>query len=588
MITRQSMVSIFFKTQESGTAEMIKVNHIGTYFGPNPFSDKRAIVFELQNTDTFPEAHFVTRIGELKDLLPSDFEVFDCTGKHSIVRYVANFLLEFLNYTRGDLRFSEVKYLNGRPVIITDFHNANVNMEVLKRLCAWLFAKTINGDACKREIHELWNLCKKHHPDFQAHALIEAAKLTGCSYLNLGGKYWVYGLGKGSKTFFETSLVSDLKGPRFSKLFCKSIFTEVGAPTAPFALIRSSEDDKRVAEKIGYKCVVKPLNGGSGRGITANISNFEEFTVAVEQARLHSEEGEPVLGEKHFEGFDYRLLFINGKFQGCIKRDAPFVTGDGNSSIKSLISVENRASTSSLYKSNYQRPIKIDDKLDRHLATQNLHFGSVLPAGKKIYLLSAKNLSGGGKPTLENNVHPKVMSYANNIAQNLAVYSVGIDYISPNISEDPDKVQGAFTEFNKTPGVGAFIASGCAPSGIGKQFLGDDCFNVDLYVYVVPDHKLHAILEIAKLEHALIAPNYIVKNGKPYKVSDRSFLTVLANYARDVSLDKMNVILPEKHVLNHGLVENITSVFVDEDSSPSTLTFLKLSNISYLPLSHCA
>lgn len=95
-------------------------------------------------------------------------------------------------------------------------------------------------------------------------------------------------------------------------------------------------------------------------------------------------------------------------------------------------------------------------------------------------------------------------------------------------------------------------------------------------------------LHIAKLEHALIAPNYIVKNGKPYTVSDKSFLTVLANYARDVSLDKMNVILPENHVLKHGLVENITSVLVDKDISPSTLKFLELSNISYLPLNHSA
>jgi cyanophycin synthetase len=565
---------------------MIKVKHIGTFFGPNPFSAKKAIVFEIQNTDSFLEDHYISRTRELKDLLPSDFEDFDCTGRHGAVKYVAKFLLEFLNYMRGDLRFSEVKYLSGRPIIVTDFHNQQVNIQVLKRLCAWLFAKNLNGDACKREITELWNLCKKYHPDFQAHALIEGAKLTGCSYLNLDGKYWVYGLGKGSKTFFETSLVSDLKGPRFSKSFCKSIFTEVGAPTAPFAYIQSSEDEERVAKEIGYKCVAKPLNGGSGIGITANISNFEEFGLAVEKARLQSAEDEPVLVEKHFEGFDYRLLFTNGKFQGCIKRDAPFVIGDGNSAIKILISLGNRNTSGSLYKSDYQRPIKIDDKLKSHLATQKLNLSCVLPAGKKVYLLSVNNLSGGGNASLVSNVHPKVLSFAEAVAKKLDVYSVGIDYISTDISEDPDKLQGVFTEFNRTPGVAGFIASGCAPSDIGKRFLGDNCFNIDICVYIVPDHKLRETLHIAELEHALIAPNYIVKNGKPHKVPGKIFLTVLAKYARDISLKKMNVILPESHVLKHGLIENITSVCVDTDIGLSALNFLKLSNISYLPLNH--
>jgi cyanophycin synthetase len=67
----------------------------------------------------------------------------------------------------------------------------------------------------------------------------------------------------------------------------------------------------RVAIKIGYPVVCKPLDGNHGRGVCLNLRSADEvreaFPIAADQARRGS-----VIVESFITGKDYRCLIING------------------------------------------------------------------------------------------------------------------------------------------------------------------------------------------------------------------------------------------------------------------------------------
>lgn len=85
--------------------------------------------------------------------------------------------------------------------------------------------------------------------------------------------------------------------------------------------------------------MVKPVNGNHGRGITANVKDWDTAVTAFAQAKDVSR---TVIIEKYITGEDYRLLVINYKLVAAALRKPAHVVGDGKSTIQQLIDEVNK------------------------------------------------------------------------------------------------------------------------------------------------------------------------------------------------------------------------------------------------------
>jgi len=98
------------------------------------------------------------------------------------------------------------------------------------------------------------------------------------------------------------------------KALSKILFRHAGVPTADWVLLDKNEfaaemNEKEVADKIGYPCVIKPNNGGSTIGLTI-CSGPEMFEKAV---MLAFEYADLVLAEKFIDGRELTVGILNNK-----------------------------------------------------------------------------------------------------------------------------------------------------------------------------------------------------------------------------------------------------------------------------------
>lgn len=552
---------------------MLKLKHVKTYYGANPYVDKKAMVFEIEYDLEKSNSNFETRAQEILDSLPIDFDVLDLSNTKSHTDFISYLSLELLNYARGDLRFS---FATDNLVCI-EFHNPNVNFFVFGLISQWFSFDEFNVDKFSVDLRNIWAACKKNHPDFQAHALIEYAKSSSISYHNLGRKIWVYGTGRGAHVFFETSLFEDMNGQKLSKDNCKSIFHEVCVRYPKYICKSEFKNLDEVIEEIQFPCVVKPNDSGGGKGVTANINDIHQLDFAIKHAKSYSKSGAIVV-EEHLLGFDHRILVVSGEFKGCVKSEAPFVIGDGKKTINELIAEKNKFRTVSFFKSRYKRPIIVDDALINKLHIQNLRISDIIDSGQKIYLRNNSNLGGGGDSVFVKEVHPDIINHALKIANNVGMFSTGIDYITEDISKSPEDIGGGFTELNKVPGVPVFVNAGFSPAAVGSFFLKGICWDVPLDIYIV-DQNRDRIGELFK--NSYIFPNLIIKDKKLHKLNYPSFDECWGRYVSDRSLDRLEFLINEKFLKNFGVLEGATNVFVFSRCSVDTTNFLEACRVNF-------
>ncbi len=86
------------------------------------------------------------------------------------------------------------------------------------------------------------------------------------------------------------------------------------------------------------KLIVKPADSSLSRGLTLNIETSEQLALAIARARRVSSE---VLVQQQVEGEEVRFVVIDGKVVSALLRRTARVIGDGTSTIRELIKVEN-------------------------------------------------------------------------------------------------------------------------------------------------------------------------------------------------------------------------------------------------------
>lgn len=231
-----------------------------------------------------------------------------------------------------------------------------------------------------------------------------------------------------------------------------SLLSAAGLPVPKSQSVRTVTDAVRLAERIGYPVVLKPLDGNHGRGVCLNLQNADDVTRAYEVAKEQSRGGS-IIVETYVTGRDYRCLVIDGKIAAIAERVPAHVIGDGRSTIAELVEITNADPRRGVGHEKVLTRIKVDDAAIELVADQGFSMDDVPAAGTEVKLTLTGNMSTGGisiDRTFE--AHPENIEIAEEAARVVGLDIAGIDFIAPDITLPVRETGGGICEVNAAPG----------------------------------------------------------------------------------------------------------------------------------------
>lgn len=322
----------------------------------------------------------------------------------------------------------------------------------------------IDGDAARidldRELLRLKRLRERKLLGPSTRSIVDAAQKKGIPFLRLNDRSFVQ-LGHGSKqkriqaTIASTTahLGVEVAG---DKDLTKKLLGDQGIPVPKGWVVEDEDDAARMARRLGWPVVVKPLDASHGRGILTNIRSEEELRAAYRDARRHREE---VIVERHVEGYDFRVLVVNHRFVAAAQRIPARVIGDGVRTIRELVDLANQDERRGVGHEKVLTRIEIDEMtmtlLERHGMTPE----TVPAADERVYLKTTANLSTGGFAVdVTDRVHPANVHLAERITRIVGLDIAGIDIMAKTLERPLADVGGAVLEVNAAPGFRMHVA----------------------------------------------------------------------------------------------------------------------------------
>ncbi|MFB2881643.1 cyanophycin synthetase [Floridanema aerugineum] len=231
----------------------------------------------------------------------------------------------------------------------------------------------------------------------------------------------------------------------------KQILREAGVPVPRGTVINYLDElADAIADVGGYPIVIKPLDGNHGRGITINITTWEEAEEAYDAAKQVSK---AVIVERYYQGRDHRILVVNGKVVAVAERIPAHVVGDGKSTIQELIDETNRDPNRGVGHDNVLTRIELDRTSWQLLEKQGYTLETVLPAEQICYLRATANLSTGGIAVdRTDEIHPENVWIAQRVAKIIGLDIAGIDVVTADITRPLKEMDGVIVEVNAAPG----------------------------------------------------------------------------------------------------------------------------------------
>ncbi|OGX82294.1 cyanophycin synthetase [Hymenobacter glacialis] len=236
----------------------------------------------------------------------------------------------------------------------------------------------------------------------------------------------------------------------------KDMLKDAGVPVPRGTTVYSEDALRDAIDELGFPIVTKPLNGNHGKGATIRIMNWNDAAEGLKAAQVYSR---AVIVEQFIEGFDFRLLVVNGKLIAAAKRTPAAVTGDGSRTIQQLIDAVNKDPRRGVGHEKVLTAIKADKHTLDILANKDLTLESVLPADETLYLKSTANISTGGTAAdVTDLMHPYNVLLAERVAGIVGLDICGIDLMATDIAVPLNESRGAVIEVNAAPGFRMHIA----------------------------------------------------------------------------------------------------------------------------------
>lgn len=227
---------------------------------------------------------------------------------------------------------------------------------------------------------------------------------------------------------------------------------DAGGLPVPRHLVCAADDVAAAwafVRSLGRSCVVKPAAASGAIGVTTDVSSRWDLARAMGYGGAF---GGELLIEEMVAGDVYRLLYLDGELLDAVRRDPPFVTGDGASSVEQLIQKENERRLAGGVAAA-QSLIKMDWELRHTLRRAGWTPRSVPADGERVVL---KNVVNDNRR--EDNVSAAqalcgdVVTAGAEAAAAVGTRLAGVDIITPDPSRPLRDVGGAFIEVNQSPG----------------------------------------------------------------------------------------------------------------------------------------
>lgn len=223
------------------------------------------------------------------------------------------------------------------------------------------------------------------------------------------------------------------------------------------------------------KVVMKPIDGGHGKGVTVNIDNINKAEIAFVPALSNIRTLNKVIMQKQFVAesiHDIRVLCIAKKFVAALERVPASVIGDGINTIEELVNIENKKPDRGVA---YRAKLAI---INIELVRSYLGDGikNILPKGQQMQVLGVANYGQGGHIVdVTDSVPDWMKQQAEKASEALCLDVSGVDFMtSKKVNLDmPDSMDNAvIIEVNKCP----------ALSIHDKPTIGDDRMVTDSYL----------------------------------------------------------------------------------------------------------
>ena len=292
-------------------------------------------------------------------------------------------------------------------------------------------------------------------------ALLAEALNRDISFFLLDGPSRTYQFGEGAQGRICSSSSNDLDSHlgvqlASNKFNSHGVLRKLGVRVPKqflFGADVSDEQIKKLIDKMGFPCVVKPADAERGKGVTSFILSFEELKEAIGVAKRSTAKNFLLLQE-HMHGSDYRLNVMAGRLDFVVKRSPPMITGNGVDTVKALIEKLNKLRRLKNLEDGLSVEIDIQDvEVLNCISSAGFELDSVVESGQTVSLRRNSNVSTGGlrEEISPADVHPRIVSQCLSIAKTMRLDCCGIDYITTDISLDPLCHPGAFIEVNSMP-----------------------------------------------------------------------------------------------------------------------------------------
>ncbi|MCR4311146.1 MAG: hypothetical protein NUV54_01070 [Candidatus Taylorbacteria bacterium] len=207
-------------------------------------------------------------------------------------------------------------------------------------------------------------------------------------------------------------------------------FREGGIPVAQGGVVMTKQKALSLFKTLTPPVITKPNLGSRSRHTTTHITTeagvFEGFRKANQLSLW-------VVLEEELQGFVYRITLIGGKLEGALRREPPFVTGDGVATVRALVEKENQNPK----RHNWVfHEIAMDKDAEEELKRQGLSWESIPEKGTFVALNQKVGRGQGGSNTeMLSRVHPDNVVLFEKIGKVLGDALVGIDFIMQDIEK---------------------------------------------------------------------------------------------------------------------------------------------------------